>query len=79
MAASLVVLYSAFSQSEAERVAALQPVLKHPPLTNSVEIKVRQPPNPFPIFHNLVFHNPIFHTEIVAAYPSIHVGIDLHF
>ena len=41
MAASLVVLYSTFSRSEAERVAALQPVLKHLPLTDSVETKVK--------------------------------------
>ena len=41
MAASLVVLYSPFSRNETERVAALQLVLKHPPLTDSVETKVK--------------------------------------
>ena len=41
MAASLVVLYTNSSQSMAECVAALQPVLHHAPLSDSVETKVR--------------------------------------
>ena len=72
MAASLVVLYSTFSRSEAERVAALQPLLKHPPLTDAVETKVKQPQTPS-------HYSIMFHTEIAAAYPSTHVGKALHF
>ena len=54
MAAFLVVLYATSSQSTAECVAALQPVLQEAPLSDLVEIKVGYVLGSFPVFHNLI-------------------------
>jgi len=59
MAAFLVVLYVTSSQSMAECIAALQPVLQEAPLSDLVEIKVGYVLGSFPVFHNR-FHIPLY-------------------